>query len=168
MRTAYTPINLVVKLKQLKEEKKPYVMGADPITGSDPIRDAILDRNTTIEDIAYLTDEMISMYKSMNNRIERALELCVGKSFEETSLSLGMITGIFNSRDLAKEEPTHHILEQVDFTVEAIYFRLGIEKTNSSSLAGFIEESLTKAKTDYDESVGRARTFQKEQLANLQ
>ena len=167
MRTVYTPISLVVKLKQLKEERKPYSIGADPKTGSDPIRDTILDRNTTIEDIAYLTDEIVSMYKMMDQRIGRALELCAGRSFGETSLSLGIITGIFEPIDLAKEKNTHHILEQLDFTLEAIYFRLGVEKTNDSILARFIEENLIEAKKRYDKSVRRARTFQKEQIASL-
>ena len=168
MKTAYTPINLIVTLKQLKEERKPYSLGADPKTGSDPIRDAILDRNTTIEDIAYLTDEIISMYKVMDQRIEKALRICAGKTFEETSLGLGIITGIFEPIDPAKEKHTHHALEQLDFTVQALYFRLEIEKTKESPLAGFIEESLKKAKRDYEVSVKRARTFQKKQLANPQ
>lgn len=62
------PKSLASELRELRESGKAYSFGADD-QGRDPVRDAILHPNTSVEDIAYFVEVIISLYDSQKEQL---------------------------------------------------------------------------------------------------
>ena len=108
---------LASELRHLRETGKSYVFGADDL-GRDLVRDVLLDQNTSVEDIAYFVDAIISTYDSQRKRIEKGLEFFLEGDFTESRrITLGLITGAFEIGDVKDQDAPCHLLKSLDFTV---------------------------------------------------
>ena len=161
-RTAYT----ASEIRQMMEEGKAISLGANPRTGQDPIRNIILDPHTAPDDTFYFIARIIEMYDCSTKTIQRGLETYAQRSFEETRIGFGVITGAFTIEDLTEDQAPCHMLKQLDFTTQAANFRLETLRENRNASARFVSQALERSKREYDGAVNAVYQFQRAKAGN--